>query len=105
LRPGAVVVWSNEVAARDSVRVGNSIEQVVGVAQGAMPLVRMRMRSRRRGAAGNRGHDGGAVDEEVIMELVELLDEAALVQQIMGMATGGRRHRRSLGAMCCCINK
>jgi hypothetical protein len=37
LWPGVVVVWSNEVVAHDSVRVGNSVEQVAGVAQGAMP--------------------------------------------------------------------
>jgi hypothetical protein len=34
----------------------------------------------------------GTVDEEVSVELVELLDGAALAQQIMGMAGGGRRH-------------
>jgi hypothetical protein len=70
-----------------------------------MPLAWTRMRSRRQGAVGNGGHGRGVVDEEVIVELVELLDEVALTQQIMGMAGGSRWHRRSLGAMCCCINK
>jgi hypothetical protein len=92
LRPGAVAVWSNEVVACDSVLVGNSVEQVAGVAQGAMPSAQTRTRSRRRGAAGEGGHRRGTVDEEVSVELVELLDGAALAQQIMGMAGGGRRH-------------
>jgi hypothetical protein len=85
--------------------MGNFIEQVAGMAQDAMPPAWMRTRNRRRGAAGDGGHHGGAMDEEVSVELVELLDGEALVQQIMGMAGGGRRHRRSLGAVCCCINK
>jgi hypothetical protein len=80
LWPGVVVVWSNEVVAHDSVRVGNSVEQVAGVAQGAMPPARMRTRSRRRGAAGDGGHHRGTVDEEMSVELVELLDGAALAQ-------------------------
>jgi hypothetical protein len=41
----------------------------------------------------------------VSVELVELLDGAALAQQIMGMAGGGHQHRRSLSAVRCCINK
>jgi hypothetical protein len=40
----------------------------------------MRTRSRRRGAAGDGGHHRGTVDEEMSVELVELLDGAALAQ-------------------------
>jgi hypothetical protein len=77
----AVAVRSNEVVPHDPVRVRNSVEQVAGVAEGAMSW-----RRRERAVGGEEQRHSGAVDEDVGVgvELVELPDGATLAQQLDG---------------------
>jgi hypothetical protein len=95
LRVAAIAVGSDDGVVHEPVPVGDSVEQAARVAEGAISGVggEHAVGGEKLGRDGRRG--GGAVHQEVGVDLVEALDGAALAQQLLqrGEMAGGDRGR------------